>query len=143
MKRRTFIALAGVGTGMLVIPPSLYFVSPGQKKYAIYLLEKELVYLKIAPGSISKYVDDYFGASANDMVSSLKWKILYYLGYTWEKSDRITELIKYFLLSSDFFIHKMDESKMVNYLGLYSPYKSPVPNPYSFLLYPPSTIGEP
>lgn len=143
MNRRKFIILAGVGTGMVIIPSSLYFVSPGVKKYAVKLIEKELYYLKLAPGSVTSYVNDYFAATGNNMVSTLKWKTLYYLGYNWEKSDRISDLIKYFLLSSDFFINHADESKTVHYLGLYNPYKSPVPNPYSFLLYPPEVVGEP
>jgi hypothetical protein len=143
MKRRTFIAIAGVGAGLCIVPPSLYFIAPGTQEYALKLLKKELFYLKITPGSAEKYVTDYFQAVKNDMMSNLKWKTTYYLGLNYEKSDRIRELIKYFLLSTDFFINKTDESKPVNYLGLYSPYKSPVPNPYSFLIYPAADIRNP
>jgi hypothetical protein len=143
MKRRQFITLAGVATGMVLIPPALYFISPEEKKYAAQLIENELYYLKLAPGSVVNYVDDYFHATGNDMVSALKWKTLYYLKYNWEKSDKIKDLIKYFLLSSDFFINKTDEHKTVHYLGLYSPYTSPLANPYSFALYPPADIKDP
>jgi len=143
MKRRTFITLAGVGAGLCIVPPSLYYVAPGTHEYALKLIKKELYYLNITPGSAEKYVEDYFNKLGNDTVSTLKWKTTYYLRLNYEKSERIRDLIKYFLLSSDFFIHKTDESKPVNYLGLYSPYTSPIPNPYSFIIYPPATIKEP
>ena len=40
------------------------------------------------------------------------------------------------------FINKMDESRVVKYLGLYSPYKSPVPNPFAYTLYPPEKVQD-
>lgn len=135
--------MAGVGAGMFITPASLYFIAPGLKKYATLVLKKELYYLKLEPEGVSTYVNDYFKAIGNDMVSTIKWKILYYSNSNWEKSDRIRDLIKYYLLSSDFFINKTDESKPVNYLGFFNSYKSPMPNPYSFVLYPPSDIAEP
>lgn len=127
---------------MCIIPASFYFIGSGLKKYTILILKRELFYLKLEPEGASRFVDDYFKAIGNDMVSTLKWKILYYSNSSWEKSDRIRDLIKYYLLSSDFFINKTDENKLVNYLGLFNSYKSPVPNPYSFVLYPPSEIKE-
>lgn len=143
MKRRKFLLLTGIATGGVLIPTTLYVVSPGVKEYAVMLLEREFSYLKLEPGSVTRYVDDYFVAGGNDIMGKIRWKTMYYLNIGWEKSDQIFELMKSFLLSSDFFIHKTDESKVVRYLGLYSPYKSPVPNPFSFLLYPPDEIGEP
>lgn len=127
---------------MCFIPPVLYYVAPDVKKYAVMSIERELHYLKLAPGSVVSFVDDYFQAIGNDTVSALKWKVTYYMRLNYKKSDRIRDLIKYYLLSSDFFINKTDESKVVNYLGSYSPYKSPVPNPYSFVIYPPESIKD-
>lgn len=143
MKRRRFLLLTGLAAGSVVVPASLYLLSPGIKQYAQLLIERELNYLKLEPGSVSRYVEDYFNATGNNLVSRLKWKTMYYLNFNWEKSDQILELIKYYLLSSDFFINKTDERKTVHYLGLYSPYKSPVPNPFSFVLYPEDQIAEP
>lgn len=128
---------------MVMIPPALYFIAPGIKTYAELILKKELYYLKMEPNGVTQFVTDYFAATGNDTVSIAKWKLLYYLKSGWEKSDRISDLMKYYLLSSDFFIHKMDESKVVNYLGLFNSYRSPMPNPYSFVLYPPATIPAP
>ena len=143
MKRRTFITLAGVGAGLCIVPPALYYIAPGTQEYALKVLKKELNYLKIAPGSMEKYVVDYFNRLGNDTLSTLKWKTTYYLQLNYEKSDRVRDLIKYFLLSSDFFINKTDESKLVHYVGLYSPYTSAIPNPYSFIIWPAADIKEP
>jgi|GEM_PF-986838 len=143
MKRRKFITLAGAAAGIAIVPPSLYFIAPGINEFAVELIEKEFYYLKLAPGSAVRYVDDYFKSSANNTLSTIKWKTTYYLKLNYEQSDRVRELLKYYLLSTDFFINKMDESKTLNYLGLYSPYHSPLPNPYSFLIYPPAEIKEP
>lgn len=137
MKRRTFLTMTGIGTGLLILPPALYLSSPSLRKFAVKLIYKELFYLKLEPKGVEKYVEEYFGASANDMIANLRWKSFYYLGIGPEQSNQVLEMIKYYLLSTDFFINKTDESKIVNYLGLYNPYKSPVPNPYSFVLYPP------
>lgn len=143
MNRRKFILLAGTGTAVLIVPPALYYVAPEVRQYAVKLIEKELWYLKLEPGSVMKYANDYIAATGNNTVSALKWKMLYYLRFTAEKSDRINDLVKYFLLSTDFFINKMDENKTVHYLGLYSPYHSPVPNPYSFILHPANEVADP
>ncbi|KIO75679.1 hypothetical protein TH53_19555 [Pedobacter lusitanus] len=136
MKRRQFITMAGIGTGLLILPPALYLSSPSVRKYAGKLIREELDYLKLDSAGVDQYVNDYFNASSNNIITNLRWKTFYYLGFNKDRSNQIFELIKFYLLSTDFFIHQMDESKTVNYLGLYSPYKSPVPNPYSFVLYP-------
>ncbi|MBC8986433.1 hypothetical protein H9X96_11655 [Pedobacter sp. N36a] len=143
MKRRKFLLLTGLASGSILIPPTLYFVSPGVKQFAALLIEREFKYLKLEPGSVAHYVDDYFAAGGNHIMTNLRWKTMYYLNMNWEDSNLIFELIRTFLLSSDFFIHKTDETRIVRYIGLYNPYKSPVPNPFSYLLYPPDEIGEP
>ncbi|MBB5436366.1 hypothetical protein HDC92_000030 [Pedobacter sp. AK017] len=142
MERRKFITLTGVGVGLCIIPASLYVIGSDLKTYAALILKKELFYLKLEPKGFSVYIEDYFKFIKNDTVATLKWKILYYTNANWEKSDSIRDLIKYYLLSSDFFINKTDESKTVNYLGLFNSYKSPIPNPYSFVLYPPDEIKD-
>ena len=138
MKRRKFLLMTGVGTGLLILPPALYLASPSVRKYAAGLIFKELNYLKLNEEGVHQYVADYFGASSSNMMTNLYWKAFYYLGLSPDSSNQVFEMVKYYLLSSDFFINKTDESKIVNYLGFYSPYRSPIPNPYSFVLYPPS-----
>lgn len=139
MKRRTFFILAGISTGLLILPPALYISAPPLRKFAVQIIQKELHYLKLEPSGVEKYVDDYFNSSVNDMLVNLRWKTFYYLKISPNQSAQVFELIKYYLLSSDFFIHKTNESRTINYLGLYNPYKSPIPNPYSFQIYPPES----
>ncbi len=126
--------------GAAVIPPTLYFVAPSIKEFAVQLITKELSYLKLRPGIAAQYVNDYFEHNKNNMLETAKWKTFYYLNYTASQSNSLSELVKYFLLSTDFFINKTDITREINYLGLYSPYKSPVPNPFSFVIYPPMAI---
>lgn len=135
--------LTGVGVGLCIVPASLYIISSDLKKSAALILKRELHYLKLEPAGFSAYIEDYFKSIGNDTVATLKWKVLYYTKTSWEKSDSVRDLIKYYLLSSDFFINKTDESKVVNYLGMFNSYKSPVPNPYSFVLYPPDQVPDP
>ncbi|MNK02965.1 hypothetical protein D3C87_207960 [compost metagenome] len=132
----------GVGIAGVAIPASAYFLSSTVKEYAVLLIKREFDYLKLEEGSVEKYVNDYFQYPSNNLMEKLKWKAVYYLNISPDKADSFFELLKYYLLSSDFFINKTDETKIVRYLGLYSPYKSPVPNPYSFVLYPPDEIRE-
>lgn len=139
MNRRKFLILTGVSTGCIVIPASVYFFTGDVNAYSCLLIKKQLHYLKLEEGSVEKYVSEYFNNS-NDAVLRMKWKTMYYLNSTYEDSNTLKELIKYYLLSTDFFINKMDESKVIKYLGLYSPYKSPVPNPFAYTLYPPEKV---
>ena len=47
-----------------------------------------------------------------------------------------SDIIGNFLLSTDFFINKMDESKEISFIGLFDPYTRPCSNPFSNLYYP-------
>lgn len=134
MNRRNFILLSSIGVGMVAIPPSLYFLSPKTKEYAINLIKAELSYLKLEPVGLNNYIDDYFKNTSNDIMSNIRWKIFYYLNFDSNKSNIINDLLKNYLLSSDFFLNQMDVSKTVNYLGMFNPYTSPIPNPYSYIL---------
>jgi hypothetical protein len=141
MRRREFLLVSGAVSGSILVSGTMYLSSGSVKKYTTLLIKRHLNYLKLEPGSVEKYVDDYF-KNNNSTLEKLKWKTIYYLHINWEKSSQLLELIKYYLLSTDFFINKMDERKTVHYLGFYSPYKSPVPNPFSYIIYPPDEIKE-
>ena len=136
MERRSFLLLSGVLVGMVAIPPSLYFVSPGIKKYAARLIEKELSYLKLDKAGVSNYIKDYFKNGSNNVMANVKWKVLYYSRSDSNNSNNINDLLRYYLLSTDFFLNQMDVSKPVNYIGIFDPYKSPIANPYSYILLP-------
>lgn len=136
MERRSFLLLSGVLVGMVAIPPSLYFVSPGIKKYAAKLIEKELSYLKLDKTGVDNYINDYFKNGSNNVMANVKWKVLYYGGRNSNNSNNINDLVRYYLLSTDFFLNQMNVRKTVKYLGIFDPYKSPIANPFSYILQP-------
>ncbi|RNL52581.1 hypothetical protein [Pedobacter jejuensis] len=136
MERRSFLLLSGVLVGMVAIPPSLYFVSPGIKKYAAKLIEKELSYLKLDKEGLNNYINDYFKNASNNVMANVKWKVLYYGRSNSNSSNNVNDLLRYYLLSTDFFLNQMNVEKTVKYLGIFDPYKSPVANPFSYILLP-------
>ncbi|MFC4210491.1 hypothetical protein ACFOWA_04825 [Pedobacter lithocola] len=136
MERRSFLLLSGVLVGMVAIPPSLYFVSPSIKKYAARLIEKELSYLKLDKEGLNNYINDYFTSGANNIMANVKWKVLYYGRSNSNNSNNVNDLLRYYLLSTDFFLNQMNVEKTVKYLGIFDPYKSPIANPFSYILLP-------
>jgi hypothetical protein len=51
------------------------------------------------------------------------------------KSGKVHQLVSAYLLSSDFFQNKMDETRIVKYVGLYDPYTRPCSHPFSHVHY--------
>lgn len=47
-----------------------------------------------------------------------------------------SKIIGTFLLSTDFFVNKMDESKTLTYISFFDPYRRSCGNPFSNLYYP-------
>lgn len=133
MTRRNLIKLfAGLTGGAIAIPSFLYIVSPSTKKYASQIIFKELHYLNLDVDGVNAFVEDYFKTSPQSILSNIKWAIYYYTDPGTGKSTNLFETVRLYLLSSDFFVHKADKTRTVQYLGLYNPYKSPVPNPFSY-----------
>lgn len=135
MERKTFLRYSGLLGLAAIIPPSLYLISPSMKKQAISSIHKELHYLTLDPAGVEQYVDDYFNDPDFSLSSKLRWKVLYYMRYDTKKSNQLFALVKFYLLSSDFFVNKMDKRKVVQYVGLYNPYKTKFPNPFSYVLH--------
>jgi len=133
MKRRNVLKIiAGLAGGAVIIPSGLYVLSPGLKKYAEQKIHKELSYLNLDSSGVTKFVNDYFAAPPT-YKDNIKWKVYYYLNTSVYESDNLFEMVRAYLLASDFFLNKMDVSKPVHYLGLFDAYKSPVPNPFSYI----------
>ncbi|MFT3903267.1 MAG: hypothetical protein QM727_08835 [Niabella sp.] len=137
MQRRNVVKiLAGLAGGAVLLPTGMYWLSPSKKEFAVKTIQKELSYLKLDMEGVRQFVNDYFSGEPFSFSDTLKWKSYYFLRAGVSKSSNVFELVRAYLLSSDFFLHKTDESKVVKYLGLFNPYKSPAPNPYSYVLYP-------
>lgn len=142
MNRRSFLKLSGITGAAVVALPSFGFVSTSIKKAAVGIIMQELNYLKLEKEGVEQFVEDHYKKHyINDsLTSQLKIKSFYYLHVKPDNSYLVFELVNNYLLSSDFFINKMDESKPVKYMGLYSPYTKPCFNPFSKLYYPPAAV---
>jgi hypothetical protein len=133
MNRRLFLTLAGAGTALAAIP-GMAFISAPYEKSVKGLILKELSYLKIDEAGLEQFVQDFSISKNNDY--RLKIRGLYIARIKANQSRTVEDLVKAYLLSTDFFSNKMDEQKTVNYLGLYDPYKRPCANPFSFIYFP-------
>ena len=143
MNRRNFLKLTGI-TGVAVLAlPGFGFVSTSVKEAAVGIIMQELDYLKLDKKGVEQYVEDHYKTHYinNSLTSQLKIRSFYFLHVKPEKSYLVKDLVENYLLSTDFFINKMDESKTVKYLGLYDPYTKPCFNPFSRLYYPPAAIS--
>ncbi len=125
--------LAGAGTALVVIP-SLSYMAISYEKAAKGLILNELDYLKLDEKGVNQFVRDYTkDQSANYQI---KIRSLYLIQAKADQYKVVDDLVKDYLLSTDFFRNKMNESKIVKYQGLYDPYKTPCANPFSFIYYP-------
>jgi hypothetical protein len=59
-----------------------------------------------------------------------------FFGINASQSGKVNQLLTAYLLSTDFFTNKMDESKTIKYVGLYNPYTRPCAHPFSNNVYP-------
>lgn len=133
MNRRFFLKLTGAGAAMVVLP-GMGFVYASYHQAAKGLILNELDYLNLDEEGVAHFVQDYAKGKSDNYL--LKIRGLYMLRSSAGKSKIVEELVKDYLLSTDFFRNRMDESKTVKYLGLYDPYKTPCANPFSAAYYP-------
>lgn len=136
MFRRKFLALCGIGTASIFALPSLGLVSNSFKRSAVGIIMNELKFLKIDQKGVEQFVDDYFKIFQYDLTYEIKVKCYYMFEVKSDRSSLVADLGNYYLLSTDFFRNKMDESMEVKYIGLYNPYKIPCSNPFSNVYYP-------
>ena len=145
MRRRTFIGLLAVGTTGAVAGGYIYIT--GFDALARKIIVKDTASLKIAPGSIDQFLMDTSKYKKWEKLFSplhqqlIKWHYyadnpLFTFPYASNYKMYRSRIVETFLLSTDFFIHKMDVNRQVNYRALYDPYLSPCCNPFSNLFYP-------
>lgn len=141
MKRRNFLKLTGlvaVGTAAL---PSLGLASVSTEDAMAGLIKNEFNYLKLDEEGLNQFVVDYLHQHYHSSVNKMKLRTLYFLNYTSTQSQLVSQLTRRYILSTDFFRNRMDESKPVTYVGLYNAYKMPCANPFSSLFYPPDQLS--
>lgn len=136
LKRRKFLEIAGIGAAVVLLPISVFLAVKSLEDIAVDLITNEFDYLKLDPDGVRKYVQDYLQKDKPGIASSIKWRSYYVLNFHSKDSDNIKFLVTYYLLSSDFFINKMDESKTVRYMGINHQYTAPCSSHFSYLIFP-------
>jgi hypothetical protein len=141
MKRRTFIR-----TGILLsIAAVIGVLIPSFQKTIAKMVQKTTTDLKLKSDSIDQFMKE---ANEEQFWSkfSLSKKILLVVHGNVGFSKYLplhnkfllykNQIIGHFLLSTDFFLNKMNTEAEINYSGFYNPYKQPCYNPFSANFYP-------
>lgn len=132
MKRRKFLAIAGIG-GVVAALASFKFLNDPFDKVAKGIIKSELDYLTLDEEGLDKFVADYTRLKDRNYKLTMKGYSLF--GINSSRSGKVHQLVSAYLLSSDFFQNKMDEKRTVKYVGLYDPYTRPCSHPFSHAYY--------
>jgi hypothetical protein len=132
MKRRKFLAIAGLG-GVVAALVSFKFITHPFESVAKGIIKGELDYLKLDEAGLDSFISDY--TKLKDRNYKLMMKGYSLFGVNSARSGKVHQLVSAYLLSSDFFQNKMDETRVINYVGLYDPYTRPCSHPFSHVYY--------
>lgn len=133
LERRRFLKFAGIGGALVLLPISIFLAVKSLEDIAVDLITKEFHYLKLDKDGVRKYAQDYLQKDKPGIAAGIKWRSYYVLNFNSNDSDNIKFLVTYYLLSSDFFMNKMDESKTVSYMGINHQYTAPCSSHFSFM----------
>ncbi len=138
MKRRTMIALAGAGAVFAL--GAWRLTAATQRDAILAVLRKRLDYLRLDPVGVGRFADDLV---ATKEISRLRLRLIGAAGPLYEDlplsgGGRIRHTIRHgeerivtlYLLSSDFFRHGADESRVIQYVGMYDPLQA-CANPFA------------
>lgn len=142
MKRRTFIKAGIALSGAGIIS---YLMLPDFKAAVKKILTHESQNLKIDAEAIAQFLRDAnaeqfwvkFSLSKKVLITLhtycrfMKSLLPYRNKYLLYKN----QIAGHFLLSTDLFLNKMDQTQVVTYQGFYNPYKQPCYNPFSVNYY--------
>jgi hypothetical protein len=137
LKRRRFLKIASLGSLAMALPASAFLVFKSTEDIAYDIIKNELSYLNLDEDGLRQYVSDYLRMDNPNLLGKLKWKSYYVMNFNSNDSNNVRYLVSYYLLCSNFFLNKMDESRPVKYLGINHQYTSPCSSHFSFLIYPP------
>ncbi len=135
LSRRGLLLASGVGISGVV---ALRFAASTPSQLIAEVLRNRLSYLKLEPTGVEAFARDLM---ESNLVAGDKLRILSATGllqFPFEavgfrpSALRLREerIITYYLLSTDFFLTGADQSRVVNYLGFYDPYKAACFNPF-------------
>jgi hypothetical protein len=137
MKRRKFLVIAGL-TGVAAAVTSFKFITTSFEDAAVALIKEELGFLKLDLQGVETFVKDY--AHNKDRKYRIAMRGYSFIGINATHSGKVNQLLTTYLLSTDFFTNRMDESKTVKYVGLYNPYLRPCAHPFSAAFYPSDSV---
>lgn len=144
--RRNFIKysiLAGAG---IVGASSIGYLSiPKYDSILKKILINDLSGLILKPDAIDRFVADAINENTfgHSFAKKEMMRVYHYIAnsriplpFKYKYEQYRADIVGKFLLSTDFFYNKMDETKQITYLRIYNPYKFPCGNPFSNLFYP-------
>lgn len=138
MKRRTFIKVGIALTGVGIIS---FLLIPGFKDAIKNILKAETHGLKLDESAVGRFLSDAdtehfwskFSRSKQLLITLHAYGgfLQSFLPYRNKYLLYKSQITGHFLLSTDFFLNKMDATQQVMYQGFYNPYKQPCYNPFS------------
>lgn len=135
--RRAFISL---GLGVLPVVGVQRWRRRAAPDLIVAILERRVGYLKVDTESFRSFAAEFIVGRGQyerqiAAVSVLSGPLRYWSPYAWlphaHAFRRLEDsIVSHYLLSTDFFVHDADETRLVNYLGLYNPFESVCRNPF-------------
>lgn len=143
MTRRKFFGILSLGIiGIFIGIGSIVFRD--FENTVRKILIEDVGHLNIKISDIDKYIADAKKKNTWNKYDFVKTQFIrthflisnyielaYYEKYIQYRS----EIVGHFLLSTNFFINKMDETASINYTSVYDPYETPCANPFSYSYY--------
>ena len=123
------------------IPPAIINVHDFMSYSVQSIIKRELDYLIIDAKGLAQFSTDYIEyVKTFPLLSQQKFRMniasANFLKKNAQNSLTIEGIVTGFLLSTDFFVNRMDETKTIKYIGLRDKNKAACFNPFSHLYYP-------
>jgi hypothetical protein len=128
IKRRYFVLAVLAGAA------AIRFAFSSEAASIVAVLRKRLDYLRLDDAGVHSFARDL---AALHRMSSSRLRLVSALGPLYSQVDSAKDsvlvngirhgeerIVTTYLLSSDFFSHGQDESRVVNYLGIYDPFRA-------------------
>jgi hypothetical protein len=143
MKRRTFIKAGLIASGLGLAG---FFVIPRFRDAVHKILEEDSKGLSMKPDLIERFIKEASREQFWSRFSNSK-RVLFFvhayagflkgvLPYRNKFELYRSQITGHFLLSTTFFINKMDVNKEIEYQEFYNPYKQPCYSPFATNFYP-------